>query len=273
MQQVRKIMRILLTGHKGFLGRNVYEALTKENAHEVHGLDCNSDYSQFRDMFGDVKRRDGYFDLIIHNGAISGTMETGNRLWQLNYQASTEITDYCYHENTKLLFISSAAAIDPDTPYGWSKHCAEYYMCQSVADKILCVLRPFNIWSFDEAGKSELSVVSKILKGKLEQVYWKCVRDFIHVSDVVSAVCQIANDWKYGIYDIGTAEPTDISSLVNYLYDGVETVSKPPVVSECPVKERVVARETELLPNWNATSIREHLVALKSHLVERIRNG
>ena len=79
------------------------------------------------------------------------------------------------------------------------------------------------------------------------------------------------NDWKYGIYDIGTAEPTDISSLVNHLYDRVETDTKPPVVSECPIKEKVVARKAELLPNWSATSLTEHLVALKSHLIERIR--
>jgi nucleoside-diphosphate-sugar epimerase len=264
-------MRILLTGHKGYLGRNIYEALTKENAHEVHGLDCNSDYCQFTDMFLQFKRRGEYFDLIIHNGAISNSLKTGNRLWQLNYQASTEIADYCYHVNTKLIFISSAAAIEPDTPYGWSKHCAEYYIRQSIADKTLCILRPFNIWSFDEEGKQELSIISKILTGQLEQVYWKCTRDFIHVSDVVSAVCQVANDWKYGIYDIGTAEPTDISSLANHLYDGVETDTKPPIVSECPIKEKVVARQAELLPNWSATSLTEHLVALKSHLIERIR--
>ena len=43
------------------------------------------------------------------------------------------------------------------------------------------------------------------------------------------------------------------------------------LVSECPIKKNVVARQAELLPDWNATSITEHLVALKSHLIERIR--
>ena len=141
-------MRILLTGHKGFLGRHIYQSLSKDHAYKMHGLDCDYDYKVFTEMFREFRRHGEYFDLIIHNGAISNSLKTGNRLWQLNYQASTEIADYCYHVNTKLIFISSAAAIEPDTPYGWSKHCAEYYMRQSVADKTLCILRPFNIWSF-----------------------------------------------------------------------------------------------------------------------------
>lgn len=262
-------MRILLTGNKGFIGREIEEVLAKENAIEVHGLDCDFDFRKFQGQFAHFRRRGGKFDCIIHCGALSDSRVDGNVLWQLNYQASTEIADYCERTDTKLIFMSSAAAIEPDTAYGWSKHCAEFYMQHEVAGMNLCILRPFNVWSFDEPEKANPSIVYKILTGKLKQVYWRCTRDFIHISDVVNAVQQVIHNWTPGTYDIGTVQPTDIATLVNHLYNesGVDRW-KPPVASACPIKEHPVARAEHLLPNWEADSICEHLPMLSEQLKE-----
>ena len=93
-------MRILLTGHKGFVGSDLSKTL--KNEHEVHGIDA-ADYRGFDDAFRDFKRRGGSFDLFLHCGAIADSEETDNLLWQMNYQASTEIADYCECTDTKLL--------------------------------------------------------------------------------------------------------------------------------------------------------------------------
>lgn len=250
-------MRILITGHKGFLGSQLYKKL--ENKREIHGFDCGT-YQEFEVAFQDFKRRGGKFDVFLHCGAVSNSEDTSNTLWQLNYQASTQIADYCEQTDTKLLFISSATAIAPETPYGWSKHCAEFYMRQKIAGMNLCILRPFNIWAFDEEGKANASIVYKMLTGTLKQIYWRCTRDFIYIADVVTAVTKVVEDWTAGTFDIGTAEPTDIGTLANHLY--VDT-PKPPVLAECPIKERLVARAEHLLPNWKADSIAEHLETLR----------
>ena len=255
-------MRILITGHKGFLGSQLYKNL--QDRHEVHGLDCGT-YQEFEVAFRDFKRRGGKHDIVLHCGAVSNSEDTSNTLWQLNYQASTQIADYCDQTNTKLIFISSATAIEPETPYGWSKHCAEFYMHQKVAGMNLCILRPFNIWAFDEEGKANTSIVYKMLTRSLKQIYSGCTRDFIYISDVVTAVTKVVEDWRAGTYDIGTAEPTDIDTLANHLY--VDT-PKPPVLAECPIKERLVARAKHLLPNWEADSIFEHLVKLREHSIK-----
>ncbi len=263
-------MKILLTGHKGFLGRHIHKILKNDEAHDVYGFDCDSKYSVFVDMFRELKCDGVKFDLIVHNGAISNSQVTDNLLWQLNYRASTEFADYCEQTNTKLIFISSAAAIDPDVPYGWSKHCAEFYISHTITRMNLCILRPFNIWDYDEFGKESPSIVYKILTGKLERAYKGCLRDFVHVSNVANAVQRVVNDWEHGVFDIGTAQQTDIATLVDQLYqNGSKYIHpKPPIVNECPIRESLVARPEKLLPNWNATPIEEYLVELQKHLRE-----
>lgn len=266
-------MRILITGHKGFLGRKIQEVLTTGKALEIHGLDCDFDFEKFQELFGDFRRRGGKFDYIIHCGAIADSREQSNLLWQLNYQATTEIADYCKQTDTRLLFISSAAALDSDTPYGWSKQCAEFYLHHKVASMNLCIFRPFGMWSFDESEKCDQtyqnpSIVYKILTGRLEQIYYQCVRDFIHITDVVDAVQQVVHEWTPGIFDIGTAYGTDIETLVDHLY-GDKAVWKPPVVYDEPIRGRRVARHDKLLPGWEATLFSEYINALDETLKKR----
>lgn len=263
-------MKILLTGHKGFLGRHIYNILKLDGAHDVCGFDCDSKYDLFANMFQEMKSQREEYDLIVHCGALSNSQVTSNLLWQLNYKASTEIANYCEQTRTKLLFISSAAAIDPDVPYGWSKHCAEYYMFQTVERSNLCIFRPFNIWDYDELEKESPSIVYKILAGKLEKAYQGCLRDFVHVSDAANAVIRVINDWTSGVFDLGTAEETNIATLVNQLFrDGIRYKhSKPTIINECPIRRRLVARPEKLLQNWTATPLAEYLVELEQHLRE-----
>ncbi|MCY4404477.1 MAG: NAD(P)-dependent oxidoreductase [Candidatus Poribacteria bacterium] len=263
-------MRILLTGHKGFLGRHIYKALDLNDTHEVHGFDCDSDYDVFDDLYRKLVSDGNRYDLVIHNGALSNSQVTDNLLWQLNYKASTKIADYCKQTQKKLIFISSAAAIDPDIPYGWSKHCAEYYLSQVIASSNLCILRPFNIWDYDEEGKESPSIVYKILAGKLEKAYEGCLRDFVHVTNVATAIQHVVNEWEPGVFSIGTAQPTNIATLVNQLYQNGNKSKhpKPLIVNECPIKERLVASPEDLLPNWKATPLENYFEELQHYLIE-----
>lgn len=261
-------MRILLTGHKGFLGRQIYKGLN--NTHDIKGFDCDSEFDLFVDMFRELMSDDDIYDLVIHNGALSNSQVTDNLLWELNYKASIRIADYCEHTHTKLIFISSAAAIDPDIPYGWSKHCAEYYMSQVVTSRNLCILRPYNIWDYDEVGKESPSIVYKILAGKLERAYNGCLRDFVHVTNVANAIRRVVYDWEHGVFSIGTAKPTNIATLVDQLYQNGNKFKhpKPSIVNECPIKERLVANPEDLLPNWEATPLDDYFQELQRYLIE-----
>ena len=260
-------MKILLTGHKGFLGHEIMEVLMKENAIEIQGLDCDNDFNTFQAMFEEFvsgERSDApNFNYVIHCGALADSEAKGNAIWQLNYEATVQIADYCNSTHTKLLFISSAAAIEPDTPYGWSKRCAEGYVRSKINIGHWCILRPYNIWGFDESQKSNPSIVYKILSGDLEKVYEGCVRDFVYISDIVSAVQQVIHSWRSGVFSLGSAEGIAIADLVDQI--GPNTLP----VGECPIKKRLVADKGQLLPNWEADSISEHFVYLRECAKER----
>ena len=242
-------MKILLTGHNGFIGRKLHAALHED----VTGLDCDYDYDQFHIP-------PGRFDLVIHCGGLAVDSGNVNKLWNLNYKATTEIGDYCFETDTKLVFVSSAAAIDPKNSYGWSKHCAEYFLKTSV--KELCILRPFNVWSYHEIPPR--SIVSKLLNRQLPQVFRNCSRDFVHINDIINAVMQLVGNWHEGTYELGTGESTDIETLANYLYADTDESF---LVTDCPqvntFSPHIFARQVNLLPNWTPTPLSKNLLKLK----------
>jgi len=62
-------MNILITGHKGFCGRNFVKHLYK---HKITGIDIK-DGNDCRDFFRKSRKK---FDLVIHLAAIVGGRET-----------------------------------------------------------------------------------------------------------------------------------------------------------------------------------------------------
>ena len=201
--------KILLTGHHGFLGQHLYKAFS-ETENEVYGLDAAT-YSDFMEQLRSMDEQHVYFDYVVHCGAICDSQRQDNLLWQMNYQATCDIATFCEKKNIKLIFISSCVAQNPDTPYGWSKKCSEYFLSHTCVHQ--CILRPYNIWGFDESEKGAPSIVWKVLTGTLPVIYKGCVRDFVFVEDVVSAVVSVTKQWVPGIHEIGTGVPTKIETF------------------------------------------------------------
>ena len=248
-------MKILLTGHKGWVGNKLYNRFS--TSHEVTGLDAKT-YSDFAVRLKSIQEADTYFDYVIHCGAISDSAETGNILWQMNYQATTMIADLCAQKNMKMVFISSCAAIEPDTPYGWSKLLGEFYIQRVPTGIHHCILRPYNIWGFDECEKDNPSIVYKIMSGTLPHVYKGCVRDFVFVNDVVSAIESLTTSWLPGIFELGVSVPIEIGRLVKEVYNEAHPLM-PKTLDKCPVTLRRVAFEGYKLPNWNPKDVFHYL--------------
>ena len=98
-------MRILLTGHKGFIGSHVYEHLTRIG-YDVDGLDRPDDIGDFTGVQDD-------YDIVIHlaaYAALRDSVENPNKFWENNVEKSQPIFDYCRKYNTRLLYASSAGA-------------------------------------------------------------------------------------------------------------------------------------------------------------------
>ena len=242
-------MKILITGHKGFVGRHLTAALKTE--HEVTGFDCGNDPAKS----GDFVSLDCEPELVIHCGGVN----EGRHLFNLNYFGTCQITNYCRDISAKLIFFSSASAIEPSNQYGWSKNCAEFFItCLSPK---YAIVRPFNVWSLNESPPK--SIIGKLINKSLAQVYKGCIRDFIHIDDIVDAICQIVNENISGIFELGTAQPTEVETFAQILYGGTD-IYLPSVVDPPPdFQKELIATESNLLPNWNPTPLSEHFELLR----------
>ena len=93
-------MKILVTGHLGFIGSHVYEYFTHQG-HQVDGYDIPHD-------LGDFKTEKKY-DLVVHlaaNAAIREAIENPDAFWENNVTKSIPIFEYCRENNVRCLYAS-----------------------------------------------------------------------------------------------------------------------------------------------------------------------
>ena len=91
-------MKILVTGHKGFIGSHVYEYFT-DLGFEVDGYDRPDDLGDFK--------TDKIYDVVIHlaaNAAIREAVENPDLFWENNVEKSKPIFDYCRDNNVRCLY-------------------------------------------------------------------------------------------------------------------------------------------------------------------------
>jgi len=133
-------------------------------------------------------------------------------------------------ENSKLL---------PENIYGKTKLQNEIYIKNSFKNTStkFCILRFFNVCSSDKKNKiGEFHnpethlipiIIRKILQNKKIYIYGKnyktkdgtCVRDYIHIQDIVSAIIKsinYLNNNKSDIFNLGTKNGLSVLQLVNY---------------------------------------------------------
>lgn len=156
-------MKILITGHKGFIGRHFWETFQKQGEHELIGIDLKGctykpenrldrDVSprDCRDWFKDVTQQ---FDLVIHCAAIvGGRMTIDNEPLRVATDLSVDAEMFNWAVRTKqkkVVYFSSCAAYPtilqdegligkeemlnlnnhvigmPDKTYGWAKVTGE----------------------------------------------------------------------------------------------------------------------------------------------------
>jgi ADP-L-glycero-D-manno-heptose 6-epimerase len=229
-------MKILITGHRGFIGQNLFNQLAQN--HTVDGWEWGD--SLFPDVIG--------YDCVVHLGAISATTERDvDKILNQNYEFSYKLLMHCSTHGVDFHYASSASVYgdsEPDTdsgfselcspapmnPYAWSKYLFDRLVMKSIPSmKNIKVygFRYFNVFGPHEEHKgAQASLWSKWnanpgphdLFQESDDVY----RDFVHVSDV----CNIHEMFldkqpESGIYNIGSGKATSIG-LTARKYKGVE---------------------------------------------------
>ena len=234
-------MRILLTGHKGYVGGHLHTAF--ERRYDLDAFDEGTKYARWMQKF--MKR--GVIphpEIIIHCGANPDSTYTKPDIFQWNYDATRRIADYAANHNIHLIFFSSSCAIRPECHYGWSKRVSEDYIRSRLKGRYT-ILRIFNIYG-EENGRTAKSVPKLLADRELEQLYVPLTRDYIHVHDVVQAVSHVMNNDIYGTYEVGTGVPTQVRDLANLVGWRPETTIEPPD----GIPEYKVAALANMLPGF-----------------------
>ena len=231
-------MKILLTGHRGFIGGHMLGALQEE--HDVTPYEY------------DDGLRPGVlgFDWVIHIGAISATTEKDiDKVLRQNYEFSVDLFDECKTFGVNMQYSSSASVyglnrefsenspVDPRTPYAWSKYLFERHAKQHQGGNVVQGFRYFNVYGPGEEHKgnqaspfTQFKRQAKITKKiKLFENSENYHRDFIHVNDVINYHLKFLKCDKSGVFNIGTGKTmsfADVAKTFSETY-GAEIITIP----------------------------------------------
>jgi nucleoside-diphosphate-sugar epimerase len=208
-------MKILITGHQGFVGSNYVKHFGSN--HEIIGIDIKSGVD-CRDYF---KTSDDNFDLIIHLAAIVGgrdKIENDPLSVATDLSIDSEFFNWCVRTEQKcpIIYFSSSAAYpieyqtkeinkrlieqdinlnmikSPDYTYGWAKLSGEYLaMFAKQYGLKIHVFRPFS--GYGETQDLDYPFPSFIKRIKENHDLFEIwgdgtqVRDFIHIDDIIKA--------------------------------------------------------------------------------------
>ena len=224
-------MKVLVTGHKGFIGKEVYNFLSEH--FDVDGLDRPDDIGDFIRWASSASGSTQY-DLIVHlaaYAALRDSVKNPDKFWENNVLKSQPIFDYCRRNNTRLLYASSAGAYSWwQNPYAITKKVNEI---QAPPNSV--GMRFFNVWA-EEGSRDDM--LYEMLKQRTAKYLTRHKRDWIHVLDVVRAIHYLITSTYTGTIDIGTGQMTSVLDLAESLG-----------MSHLPIKEETPNEPDELCAN------------------------
>jgi UDP-glucose 4-epimerase len=191
-------MKILVTGHKGYIGSHVFSELKKQN-HNVHGIDLKDGEDILHCL------PDESFDYVFHLAAcprVGYSVEKPAYTMKQNVLVTSVLLEWAKDHGVKRVIFSSSSAVHgngdgvPKSPYGLHKLMNEME-CRLYSElyglDTVC-LRYYNAYSEDqEYGGSYSTAIcawmEMIRQGKSLRIDGdgEQTRDLVHVDDIVSA--------------------------------------------------------------------------------------
>jgi UDP-glucose 4-epimerase len=245
-------MRIIVTGGAGFIGSHLTDALLGRGD-QVWIVDnlCAGRASRLPERAVLVEQsivhaealaalvEDVRPQLICHLAAqidVRASVDFPVDDAWVNVIGTINVLEAARRADARVLFCSSGGALYgqdapipspesvppmPESPYGTAKYCAEQYICMENRLRGTChaVLRLANVYGPRQCPSGEAAVIprfcSRALRGERLIIYGdgRQTRDFIYVSDVVTAFLAAADCGMPGTWNIGTGAEVSILDL------------------------------------------------------------
>lgn len=247
-------LKILITGGAGFIGSNIADYWTKQNA-EVIVLDNLrtgkveniSHNNQIKFINESITNSDLVFsimdnvDYIFHLAALVSVPESIINPFEcveINVKGLLNILEAAKEKKVKKIVFSSSAAVygdnpispkttdlvlSPKSPYGITKLDGEYYLQAYLENFELnfIALRYFNVFGPRQDPNSQYAAaipifINKALKDEDIIIYGdgEQTRDFIFIDDVVNANILAAQASVNGVYNVARGEAISINDIV-----------------------------------------------------------
>lgn len=236
-------MRVLITGHRGFVGRHLAAAL---DGHDITGVDVVGPAPvDARSFFREDRAR---YDLVVHAAAhVGGRADIEGRptfLGAYNAQLDGALFEWALRTRpAHLVYLSSSAVypvalqdgwlgrtlaeddVDlaaprlPDATYGWTKLTGERLAAEAAAEGVrMHVVRPFSGYAADQDDTYPFPALLARVAARRDPVeVWgdgQQVRDWIHIDDVIGGILAAVEQGVPGPVNLCTGRPMPFIELV-----------------------------------------------------------
>ncbi len=235
--------RVLITGIRGFVGRNLVESLG--DSFSITGIDL-ADGLDLTDP-AIFHRIEGSFDAVIHLAGLSFVPDSYDRPFQfhrVNFNAALNVAEFCRHRSVpKLIYPNTYVYGQPQrlpvdethpvalpSPYHKSKQLAEDLLLGyfGPTQTQVVALRVFNLYG---PYQGDRFLIPQLLKearsiGQVTVRDLEPRRDFLHIKDFAQLVRLIleTDAAVSGVYNVGTGQSHSVAELVAMLE---ELLSRP----------------------------------------------
>lgn len=255
-------MRVLITGHRGFVGRHLHRAF-EERGDTVHGIDIRDGHDAL-DFFRTIPEH--RYDLAVHCAAVIGgragidgtplAVATNLALdawffrWLQQYRIPRAVyfsssaaypvdlqSDYARPHALRERDIATGARANigrPDATYGWAKLSGEILAehARAAGCRVL-VARPFSGYGSDQS--CDYPFPSFIRRAALREdpfEIWgdgRQVRDWVHIDDVIGATLALLDADDDGPVNIGTGRAVAFDDLAQLVIEAVGDGYRPEI--------------------------------------------
>jgi ADP-L-glycero-D-manno-heptose 6-epimerase len=229
-------MKILVTGHEGFIGRNMTAFLASQDGVTVDGYEWDPKERP------DVRE----FDWVIHLGAVADMTETDvEKVMIQNYDFSCWLYKECQKHSVHLQYASSSsvygetknfeetAPCKPQTPYAWSKYLFDRWVFDQHPTIFVQGFRYFNVYGkwMHLRGRRANAIYKWRQQARKEGkiTVWENAenikRDWTWVGDICKLQWDFINTVKgSGIWNVGAGLPHSFLDIAEYIaeQEGVE---------------------------------------------------